>query len=191
MQTRQTDSPVEHVSLNATNRPAEFFADQVQRGQMDINPPYQRGDVWTEDQRIALIYSFLSGTPIPAIILNDRTYGRWARSESPYLYAVIDGKQRILTVIAWLNGELAVPASWFPAEFVETTEDTDDGRYVRFTGLTRVGQRFAERRAALPCAEGRLDSIEDEARVYLLVNGAGVAQTAADLANALRVAEGK
>lgn len=190
--TRQTAGPVEHVSLNATNRPVEFFVGQVTSGGMDINPPYQRGDVWTEEQRVALIYSFLSGTPIPAVIINDRTYGPWyRRGEDKYTYAVIDGKQRILTVIAWMSGELAVPASWFPAEHIETTETTDDGPYVRYSGLTRVGQRFAERRASLPCAEGRLDTVEAEARVYLLVNGGGIAQTETDLANARRVAEGK
>jgi hypothetical protein len=33
--------------------------------------------------------------------------------------------------------------------------------------------------------------VEEEARVYLLVNGQGTPQTADDMANAARVAEGK
>jgi hypothetical protein len=191
--TRQTDAPVDHQTLNATNRPVTFFIQFAADGQIDLSPAYQRGRVWTTDQRIALVYSWLSGVPIPAVILNDRTYAGWRRNgdTTAYAYAVIDGKQRIETAIAWVSGDFAVPASWFDPEFVETTEQTEDGLYVRFTGLTEIGRRFAMRHASLPCAEGRLDSIAAEARVYQLVNGGGTPQTAADMNNAARVARGE
>lgn len=197
--TRQTTAPLEHVSLNATNRFADFYVRSVQRGTMLLDPPYQRGDVWTDDQRMGLVRSWLMGIPIPAVVINDRSSPSWAHANpgyfdgdgTPAIYAVIDGKQRIpLTAAAWLGGDLLVPASWFPADHVDTTEDTDDGPYVRFTGLTRVGQRFAEYRRILPCAEGRLGTVSQEAEVYLLVNGAGTPQTSADMANAARVAAG-
>jgi hypothetical protein len=194
--TRQTSAPLVHRSLNATRRPAQFFVESTLRDEMLLDTPYQRGDVWTEDQRVALIRSWLEGIPVPAVIINERTTPEWYannptdRDCQTHFYAVIDGKQRILTAIAWLAGELAVPASWFPADFVETTEPGADGPYVRFTGLTRVGQRFAERQADLPYAEGRLASVQEEADVYLLVNGGGTPQTSTDMANAQRVAFG-
>jgi hypothetical protein len=194
--TRQTATPIEHISLGATNRFADFFVRSVQRGDMVLDAPYQRGDVWDTDQRIALVRSWMMGVPIPAVIINDRTSPRWsdanpqARSGLGPAYAVIDGKQRILTAIAWLTGELAVPASWFPAEHVQATEDTPDGPYVRYTGLTRVGQRFAENRCVLPCAEGTLPTVQAEAEVFLLVNGGGTPQTDVDMANARRITEG-
>jgi hypothetical protein len=190
--TRQTTTPLEHISLGATNRFVEFFVRTVERGDMTLDAPYQRGDVWTRDQQIALVRSWLMGLPVPAVIINDRTSPWWNQAnpdaELGPVYAVIDGKQRILAGIAWLSGELAVPASWFPPEHVETTEATGDGPYVRFTGLTRVGQRFAENRAVLPCAEGKLSTVQEEAEVYLLVNGGGTPQTAADMENAAKVA---
>lgn len=190
--TRQTTAPLEHISLGATNRFVEFFVRTVERGDMILDAPYQRGDVWTPDQQIALVRSWLMGIPVPAVIINDRTSPWWSEAnpdaELGSAYAVIDGKQRILAGIAWLSGGLAVPASWFPAEHVETTEDTDDGSYVRYTGLTRVGQRFSENRATLPCAEGKLPTVRAEAEVYCLVNGGGTPQSEADMANADRVA---
>ncbi|TDC26878.1 DUF262 domain-containing protein [Micromonospora sp. 15K316] len=194
--TRQTTAPLEHLSLNATNRFADFFVRNVQRGTMLLDPPYQRGDVWTDSQRMGLVRSWLMGIPVPAVVINDRSGPAWARANpgyfdgdgTPAVYAVIDGKQRILCAAAWLGGDLLVPASWFPADHVDTAEDTDDGSYVRFTGLTIVGQRFAENRCVLPCAEGRLATVHQEAEVYLLVNGGGTPQTSADMKNAARVA---
>ncbi|RKR92717.1 uncharacterized protein DUF262 [Micromonospora pisi] len=195
--TRQTTAPLTHLSLNVTNRFADFFVRNVERGNILLDAPYQRGSVWSESQRMGLVRSWLMGLPIPAVVINDRTSPDWARANpqdregTGYVYAVIDGKQRILTAVAWFGGELRVPASWFPAKHVATTEDTDDGPHVRFTGLTEVGRRFAENRCVLPCAEGRLASVEQEAEVYLLVNGGGTPQTTTDMANARRVAEGK
>lgn len=197
MMTFQTDAPLEHRSLSATNRFVEFFVRNVERGYMLLDPPYQRGDVWTAEQRMGLIRSWMQGVPIPAVIINDRISPAWFRAnpqdrnDPPYAYAVIDGRQRIQTAIDWFAGTLAVPASWFPAEHVETTQDTDDGPYVLYTGLTKTGQRFAENRCVLPCAEGKVATVEQEAEIFLLVNGAGTPQTPTDLARAARVAEGK
>jgi hypothetical protein len=194
--TFQTDAPLEHRSLGATNRFAEFFVRNVQSGHMLLDPPYQRGDVWTIEQRMGLVRSWLQGVPIPAVIINDRCSPTWFaanpqdRANPVYAYAVIDGRQRIQTAIDWFAGELLVPVSWFPVKHVETTEQTSDGPYVRYTGLTQVGQRFAENHCVLPCAEGRVATVEQEAEIYLLVNGAGTPQTQADLDRAARVADG-
>jgi hypothetical protein len=195
--TYQTASPLEHRSLGATNRFADFFVRNVQRGDMLLDPPYQRGDVWNNEQRMGLVRSWLQGVPIPAVIINDRCSPTWFaanphdRDDPPYSYAVIDGRQRIQTAVDWLGGELLVPASWFPAEHVAAKSWTSDGPYVRYTDLTQVGQRFAESRCVLPCAEGKCATVEEEAEIYLLVNGAGTPQTDADMARADRVARGE
>jgi hypothetical protein len=188
--TRQTDQPLQHRSLNATNREAIGLAKLVQDGDLLLDTPYQRGDVWTLDQRVALVKSWLLGLPIPAVIIADRMH-RWDRKTDGSLgpaYAMIDGKQRMLTAIAWYDSDFAVPASWFPADQVETVEDTEDGPYVRFAGLTVVGQRRFMRMAQLPVCEARAASDSEEAEIYLLVNGAGTAQTQDDLERARRAA---
>jgi hypothetical protein len=186
--TRQTTRPLREYSMNVlAGVPYEIV--NSMREFLILDPPYQRGTVWTEDQRIALVKSWLMGTPIQAVIMNDRRRQAWT-GEAPGLdhIAVIDGKQRIETAIAWFDGQLAVPASWFDAEWYESTVDTDDGPYLTYDNLTPAGKRFCKFQWKLPRIETELGTEADEAELYLLVNGGGTAQTAADMANAARVA---
>lgn len=189
--TRQTTAPLQHTSMNATHRNVEDLTHGIRRGSIILNPPYQRGSVWTEDQRIALMRSWLMGVPVAAIILNNRMGSAWSATDPDALvaYAVVDGRQRLETALAWENGDLAIPASWLPAEWIETVEDCPDGSYVRATGLTVVGGRKMRSRMMLPAAEAQVSSVREEAEIYLLVNGGGTPQSDADMDRAARVAE--
>lgn len=193
---RQTEAPIKHRSMHASNRQAREVARLASGGEMDLNPPYQRPSVWTQDQRINLVRSWLSGVPVPAVIINTRggnpawEVGPKRRVPGGHYYAVVDGKQRIETAVAWFEGDLAVPASWFDPEVVETTVETDDGPYVTYTGLTVVGQRHMSNGAMLPVIEAAASSIEEEADLFLLVNTGGTAQSGDDLANAAAHASG-
>lgn len=189
--TFQTTAPLVHRSLAASNRQAREIARMARDGDLDLTPPYQRGSVWNPAQRIGLIRSWCLGIPVPAIMLNDRGTDSWRRhtGSSPLdtgeaTYVAVDGKQRVECAVAWFFGDLAVPASWFPADAVEATVDTEDGPYVTYAGLTLVAQRHFANRAMLPAIEANVDTLAAEADLYLLVNGAGTAQTDADLLNA-------
>jgi hypothetical protein len=192
--TRQTDAPLPEYRLTASNRGAREIA-RFLAPQTDLNPPYQRGAVWTEDQQIALVKSWVMGVTVPAIILNDRTGRGWRNTEGVDVYqgdnrlwACVDGQQRIRASIAWFMGDLMVPASWFSPENVAYQRDTDDGPYVRYTDLSMPTQRHMGHSAHLPVIECQLPSIKAEAELYLLVNGGGTAQTVADMENAAEVA---
>lgn len=196
--TRQTATPFDHISLNPTYRAADGLVRLIAEGSMLLDPPYQRGSVWTLDQRIALVESWLRGLPAGVVILADRGTELWRRANrgaDPYetgkgIWAVIDGKQRLTTAIAWFSSEFAVPASWVPEDYVAKTEDTDDGPYFRFNGMTDKGRRFMQNYCSLMVAETKDCATEaGEARFYLLVNGGGTPQTEADMANAARVAQ--
>ncbi|MFY1595529.1 DUF262 domain-containing protein [Micromonospora sp. WMMD737] len=196
--TRQTNAPLTRLPINASSMPLTSLVAYVENGRIDLNPPYQRGDVWTDDQRIALVYSWLTGATVPSITINDRSSTIWTDTDvydiattDQGIWAVIDGRQRLTTAVMWMRGEFAVPASWFPAEMVETTEDTDDGPYVRHTGLSLLGQNRGTNRTIVPVGIGEFASLRAEAEIYLLLNGGGTPQTDADMANAARVAEGK
>lgn len=191
--TLQTTAPIQRHYLGSSNRSAREIARLFSDGHGDTYPLYQRGRAWSDDQRRGLVNSWLAGIPIPAIIINDRLFGPWPDDADGlpvggFDYAAIDGKQRIETAIAWFAGELTVPASWFPTEAVETTEDTDDGPYVRFTSLILSEQRHQGVSFTLPTVEAKVATIQEEASLYLLVNGAGTAQTVEDLLNAESVA---
>jgi hypothetical protein len=194
--TRQTSDVLARLPLSTSNRQARWLVKQVTDGDLDINPPYQRGAVWTEDQQVALMRSLLSGVPVPTLIVNDRHGRHWTDTatydrENPNgpSYAVVDGKQRLLCLKAWFDGKLAIPASWIEAEYINTTENTPDGPYVRVTGLNDLGRRATGERILLPVGEAQAASLREEAEIYLLVNGGGTPQTDADMDNARRIAE--
>lgn len=194
MTTRQTSAPIRNNSMQASNRSAREIARIFSGRDGDIAPEYQRGSVWTEDQRIDLVRSWLMGIPIPSIVINDRIFGAWPSDrQGPvggYAYSAIDGKQRIETAIAWFNGELAVPASWFAPGDVETTEETEDGPYVRYTGLAIAERRHQGNSFMLPTVEAKVATLQEEAEIYVLLNGAGTPQSDEAMANATRVAQG-
>lgn len=189
--TYQTSEPVHELRMNISARTWADLVHQLQSGDATYDLPYQRGAVWTIEQRMMLIYSILSGTPIPALIVNERPQRMWfgPSGERHPIYAVIDGKQRMMTVKMFMDDVFRVPASWFPAEEVERADDTADGPYVFYSGLTRRTQRFFENKPA-PVAEARLRSVAEEASVYLRVNGSGTPQSDEDIARAATVATG-
>jgi hypothetical protein len=194
--TRQTTAPLTHLSLAASARQASELASSFRHSfGVELNPPYQRGRVWTVDQKVALVHSWLTGTPTGVVILNDRTTLDWkkANGHDPTenggaMYACIDGQQRISTAYEWFDGVLAVPASWFDARDVTAMTATDDGPYVRFPDLSMPRQRQFKNRAPLQVAVAAVPTVEEEATIYLLVNGGGTPQNDADMENASRVA---
>lgn len=196
--TRQSPEPFDHISLNPTYQSAKNLVKRIKEGSLILDPPYQRGDAWTEDQRIALVQTWLRGLPPGVVILADRGTELWRQANGSDVYetglgiwACVDGRQRLTTAVMWFDDKFAVPASWFPADYVQSTEDTDDGPYVRFSGLTEVGARFVDRYCSLLVADTRDCATEaQEAEFYLLVNGGGTPQTDDNMANAARVAEG-
>lgn len=194
--TYQTTEPLKDWRLSGSgDREAHGFV-STHWEDLDLNPPYQRGAVWTYEQRIMLIRSWLMGIVVPSITLNERTGSDWKAAHGgldamdtgePYM-AVIDGKQRLLTAYAWFADALPVPASWFPAEDVNFTHGTEDGDYVRYSGLTRSAQMHVGHQFRFPTVLAHVPTVEDEAAIYLLINGAGTAQTEADLTRAASIA---
>jgi hypothetical protein len=71
----------------------------VTRGRLDIEPPWQRKDVWSLKRKRELIKSLILGIPLPSIILHNKAGSR----------AIIDGKQRLTAIIQFLRNEWKLP----------------------------------------------------------------------------------
>ena len=70
--------------------------DQIDQGNIELNPKFQRRNAWTDSKRSKLIESIIMGYPIPEIVLaEDKTKKR--------SYIVIDGKQRLLTLAGFID----------------------------------------------------------------------------------------
>lgn len=71
---------------------------QVKQGDVDMSPPYQRGLVWSLDQKQKLIDSIFWGIALPALYyreLNIEATGHWLE--------ILDGKQRLNTLVEFLD----------------------------------------------------------------------------------------
>ena len=134
---------------------------------MLLNAPYQRGDVWGRIRRRNLIKSIVLGIPIPSIVINDRASAGWDEMVS---CAVIDGKQRITTILMFLEDQLNVPGEWFGL-------DRDS---LVFSELP-IAERRRFRRLPISFCEGQLPSLEAEREVFELINFGGVPQGESDV----------
>lgn len=77
-----------------------WFRDRQRDGTLEIRPPYQRKPVWTIRQKSYLIESILLGYPIPEIFVHQTT-----NAEGETRYAIVDGQQRIRTVLQFIGAD--------------------------------------------------------------------------------------
>lgn len=76
---------------------------------VDLDPPYQReGNVWKPGARSILIDSLINGLDVPKLYFESVGERRSTPNGLTYQYAVIDGKQRLETILAFIDGKLAL-----------------------------------------------------------------------------------
>lgn len=83
-----------------------WFLDLHSAGRLDLDPPYQRRSVWNDDYRRFFIDSVLRNYPTQSIFLE-----AVIEPGEPSRFKVLDGKQRLTTVIMFVNDEFATPQS--------------------------------------------------------------------------------
>ena len=74
-----------------TDWTTDTIVNQLNKGNIDLNPKFQRREAWTGPRKSKFIESLILGLPIPQIILAER-------KEKKGTYIVIDGKQRLLSI---------------------------------------------------------------------------------------------
>lgn len=161
--------------VNVSARSVEFFLDRDPADPLfDLDQPYQRGEVWGVRRRKNLIKSLLMGVPIPAIVLNDRFKAEFRHPgysrERNWMFAIVDGKQRVTTMQGFYANRFAVPGCWFV--------DGATGE-VRFADLPLPHQR-AFRNIPIPVAEGAFQTLAQEQELFDLLNFGGLAQGEVD-----------
>lgn len=76
----------------------ETVVNQIEQGNIDLDPAYQRRNAWNDIKKSQLIESYLMGYPVPEIVLAEHPRERKK-------FIVIDGKQRLLTLCGFLKNE--------------------------------------------------------------------------------------
>lgn len=76
----------------------QTICDQILQGNIDLNPKFQRRNAWNDQKRSRLIESLMLRLPVPEIVLAEH-------SDTPNTYIVLDGKQRLLTIMGFIYPE--------------------------------------------------------------------------------------
>ncbi|MEV6811095.1 DUF262 domain-containing protein [Micromonospora sp. NPDC051296] len=94
------------MRLTRSDLELEVLVNRIDRGELDLQPDYQRGEVWDRTRRQRLVDTILRGWYVPAVhIVRDDKLGR---------DLVLDGQQRLRTIHAFLGGDLPVAGAGEP-----------------------------------------------------------------------------
>lgn len=159
------------------------FVAETNRAYFDLEAPYQRESVWNRGQQQALVKSLLMGLPTGSVTVNRNSF------RGPHPYTVIDGKQRIETLRAFVDDEYAVPARWFADDAIEETIPEYPEIGVLFSGLTAATRSWFTM-LPLPGLEASVKTVQEQAEIYLLINAAGTDHTEDDLRKAANIRDG-
>lgn len=81
----------------ATDWTTETLLRQLERGNIQLNPKFQRRDAWRPPRKSKFIESLILGLPIPQVVLAESKTQKGS-------YIVIDGKQRLLSLRQFAAG---------------------------------------------------------------------------------------
>ncbi|MCA9091480.1 MAG: DUF262 domain-containing protein [Planctomycetaceae bacterium] len=84
--------------LYSTDWTVETILSQLRRGNIQLNPNFQRRDAWNNSRKSLFIESIIVGLPIPQLVLAEI-------KDSRGQYIVLDGKQRLLSLLKFTAGE--------------------------------------------------------------------------------------
>ncbi|RYD84467.1 MAG: DUF262 domain-containing protein [Verrucomicrobiaceae bacterium] len=87
-------APLSSISavVHGTDWTTETIVNQIRRGNIILNPQFQRRDAWSIPRKSLLIESLIIGLPVPQIVLAESRQDRGK-------FIVLDGKQRLLTLL--------------------------------------------------------------------------------------------
>lgn len=145
---------------------------QPGRELIDTSPGYQRRLRWTSKKRSLLIESFLLNIPVPPIFLFERDYNE---------YEVIDGRQRLETIRAFLANNFALSG-------LEFWPELDRKRFNELPSVLQKGLLRRSLQAVVLLAETKdasKDDIDVRRVLFDRLNTGGIRLNPQELRNAL------
>lgn len=100
------------MDFGSTEQIVSWFRDRYREGTLEIKPPFQRKPVWVARQKSYLIESLLLGLPVPEVYIQ-----QVVTEEGDTTYAIVDGQQRIRTVL----------------QFIGVDRDPDEAQFNKFS----------------------------------------------------------
>lgn len=92
----------------------DFLNTEIEQFNLQLNPKFQRGHVWTEDQQVAWLEYFLKGGKSGRIVyFNNPSQHKSVKDGSYNDYVCVDGLQRITAIQRFMNNEIKVFGSYY------------------------------------------------------------------------------
>lgn len=159
----QATVPSTHYAIDQPLGSIESFLEQYN---VDMNPDYQRGYVWTQEQQEKFVGAMLeSPESISPIILN--FVGKQRMSSE-----VVDGKQRLRACLRWVRGKIQAKCPC--------------GISVWYSDLGEVDHRKVRMMITLRCKWVTLPRSE-VMKYYIRLNSGGTLHTEKDLEKVRRM----
>lgn len=98
--------------IKAGSQDISWFLDQNERGLLDLDPPYQRKSVWSAKDRKYFLDTIFNGYPSPPIYLHKEM-----DDEGKSIWHVVDGKQRLSTIINFAKNKIALDKDYGDERF--------------------------------------------------------------------------
>lgn len=148
-----------------------------EKGVLNLSPDFQRKSVWKLPQRSKLMNTILRQFPIPTIVL----YKRKNPKTGAVIYDVIDGKQRLETILLFM-GLIRGADSRFAAKFSNYVEDVEETVQCTWKELDEDNQeQILQYDIPVIFIEGGLTEIRE---VFVRLNSTGKALTRQEILNA-------
>lgn len=161
-----------HKSLSV----AEML-DMHTKGKLNLNPGFQRSSVWTDKEKKLLIDTIFRGMPLPNIFLWEHREGR------KIVYDVIDGKQRIESLIAFTRRYSPITVKFDPDDDSDWSwKDPYEWSWKELNREEpRIARQFRAYRIPVVVVNGNLSDVE---KVFIRINSTGKRLTAQEMRHA-------
>lgn len=119
------------MKFTSTLHPISWFREHYLNGGLSIKPPFQRRPVWTPRQKCYLIETILLEFPIPEIYVQ-----RSVTAEGVEAFAIVDGQQRIRSVLQFIGSESDEEEREFNGFVLDRLESTSSWSGLSFADMS-------------------------------------------------------
>ena len=96
------------MKCESTDIEIETLVNRIKNEDMDLQPDFQRGEIWTKQKKQKLIDSILRGWKIPPIHV--------IHNHDTAVDEVLDGQQRLVTIRDFFNNEISIDGNIQPED---------------------------------------------------------------------------
>lgn len=129
------------MNLVKSDYTIKWFVDEFKKGSIMLKPRYQREFTWNEARSSRLIVTALCTRFIPPIVLHECNVPALSKQGKPLankkrtVYEVVDGKQRLTSLLAFAFGPAEADKLGLPAR-ASTLAKLDEEEYKGWNGMT-------------------------------------------------------